>query len=130
MLCSHVDCHKVYIAVIPPLSMIEADLQAHLRRLRRSRERIKALWAWRQVKQREAVSHRISAFRLPDSTADELRNEYALGVALAVGLRAILNDHSVPIPETMREDLSRQLAEIEQDMETLAPHRRLGGLGW
>lgn len=109
--------------------MMEAEVEEHLQKLRRSLERIKALAAWQQLKHQEASPRRISAFQMPDSTEEELKNEYALCVALLVGLRSVLTDHSFNISKTRREHLSRQLGDIDQDIHTLDPQRSSRGLG-
>ena len=107
--------------------MVEPDIEESLLRLCQSLERIKALVAWEQLKHGETRPSRISVFRMRDSTEGELQNEYSFFIATLSAIRSVLNDRSFCISEAVREDIGRQLADIEQEVYALDTFLRLGG---
>lgn len=57
--------------------MTELDVDRRLQNLRESCGRIKALLAWERLKRGEANASRPWAFRMSDSTPEELKDEYS-----------------------------------------------------
>jgi hypothetical protein len=57
--------------------MTERDLEKRLQKLRASLGRIKALLAWERLKRAENNASRPWAFQMPDSTPEELKDEYS-----------------------------------------------------
>ena len=107
--------------------MVEPDLQKSLRCLHESLKRIKALVAWERLKRREAQSGQISMFQMYDSTVEDLRNEYTLLITALPNMHSILNSPSSIISQTTRDDIGRQLAEIEWQLYRLRLYQRFGG---
>ena len=104
--------------------MTELDIERRLQNLRESLGRIKALLAWERLKRSEADSGQPWVFQIHDSTAEELKNEYAFFVAALLNLYSVLNDRSFPIPKAVRRDVERQLADLEWQVDVLQLDRR------
>jgi hypothetical protein len=106
--------------------MAEPDLRAGLQSLRESLRQMKALFAWKQLKESEAKPGQPPAFTLCDPTETDLRNEYSFFVSTAVQMHSILNEDSVPLCESARQSIKRQLARIEHQAYGLNLHQRFG----
>lgn len=102
--------------------MTELDVDRRLRNLRESFGRIKALLAWERLKRREDSVSRPWAFQMPDSTTEELKNEYSFFLAVRLNTYAVLEDSS--IPQALRHDVERQLAVLEWQVSVLHLERR------
>lgn len=96
------------------------DLQASLRSLQDSLRRMQALLAWSQLKSQEARPGLPPSFQMYDPTATELRNEYSLFSCMHTRARAALTRGSHAVPEGLRTDMERALAELEQQARRLA----------
>ena len=107
--------------------MTKQDLQNALRCLHESLKRIKALMAWERLKRRERQLSHISMFQMYDSTVEDLRNEYSLLITALLNVRSMLNAQSPVISKTARDDIGRQLTEIEWQLYRLRLYRRFGG---
>ena len=102
--------------------MTELDVDRRLRNLRESFGRIKALLAWERLKRREDSVSRPWAFQMPDSTAEELKNEYSFFLAVRLNTYAALDNSS--IRQALRHDVERQLAVLEWQVSVLHLERR------
>jgi len=102
--------------------MTELDVDRRLRNLRESFGRIKALLAWERLKRREDSVSRPWAFPMPDSTPEELKNEYSFFLAMLLNTYAVLDDSS--IPQALRQDVKRQLAVLDWQVHVLHLDRR------
>lgn len=109
--------------------MIEPDLQDRLQRLQERLRHIRALLAWERLKRREDQSKGISAFRMHDSTAADLRSEYSLLLTGLLQMYCLLHHRSSIVVQSIREDIFQRLAEIEWQLYRLQLHRRFGGPG-
>ena len=107
--------------------MMEPDLQERLQRLQERLRHIKALLAWERLKRREAQSQGTSMFQLPDSTTEDLRNEYSLLLTGLLHMYSLLADRSSIVAQSIREDVFDRLAEIEWQLYRLQLHQRFGG---
>jgi hypothetical protein len=96
--------------------MGEPDLQAGLKGLKHSLQRIKAFLVWEQLKQTETRPETAPSFRIQDDTEEDLRNEYSHFLSLSVQIHSILNDASRAMGDTERQTVQRQLARIERQM--------------
>lgn len=100
--------------------MEEVNLSAGLRSLRQSLRQIKALLAWEDLKQAEAKSSSLSAFRSTDSIEADLRNEYSYFLFTSVQIHELLNDcTALAIPEEKRQFLKRQLLNLDKQLRSL-----------
>jgi hypothetical protein len=104
--------------------MTELDVDRRLRNLRESFGRIKALLAWERLKRGAANASRPWAFQLPDSTPEELKNEYSFFLAMLLNTYAVLDDSSFSISEAVCQDVERQLADLEWQVSVLHLERR------
>jgi len=103
--------------------MTELEIERRLRNLRESGGRIKALLAWEQLKCGEANARRPWAFQLPDSTPEEMKNEYSFFLALRRNTEAVLEDSS-SISKAVRQNAKRQLAKLDGQVHVLHLERR------
>ncbi len=107
--------------------MIELDLQERLQRLQERLRRIRALLAWERLKHQEEQSNGISAFRMHDSTAADLRSEYSVLLTGLLQMYSLLNHRFSIVAQSIREDILQRLARIEWQLYRLQLHRRFGG---
>ncbi len=110
---------KAYKLARPYFLMEEPDLEAGLKRLRNSLHQIKALLAWRQMKETETWPHEPPGFRIADPVEADLRNEYSFFLATALQIQSVLNDSSAAIAEAKRQSIKIQMAGIEQQLYSL-----------
>ena len=96
--------------------MAEADLEAGLKSLRESLRQIRALLAWEQLKQSEALPDQPPAFQIHDSVETDLRNEYSFFLFTSVQMHTILNDSTIGIHKAKRQRTKEQLVKIEQQL--------------
>ena len=109
------------------LEMEHIDLQAGLRDLSESLQRMKALLAWRQLKQQETRPGEPPSFQIYDPTATDLRNEYSHFLSTSIQIHHALHEHGATVPAPVREDLQRRLAKLEQEARQLNLHQRCLG---
>jgi hypothetical protein len=105
--------------------MAEPDFEAGLRSLRNSLRQIKTLLAWHQLQETESRPHEQPGFTITDSVETDLRNEYSFFLATALQIHSILNDTSLTIPETKRQNIKNQLAKVEQQLYSLNLNQKL-----
>ena len=104
--------------------MEDIDLEAGLRSLRESLQKIKTLLAWEQLKQAEAKPGQPPAFTIYDPTETDLKNEYSFFLSTSVQIHSILNDGSFAMQEAELQSIKRQLKKIEQQVNGLNLHQR------
>jgi hypothetical protein len=102
--------------------MTELDMDRRLQSLRESFRRIKSLLAWERLKRAETNVSRPWAFQMPDSTSGELKDEYSFFLALLLNTYAVLED--APVPQAQRQDVERQLADLDWQVSVLHLERR------
>ena len=107
--------------------MEDIDLQAGLRSLSQSLRQMKALLAWRQLKQSEAQPDQPPSFQIYDPTETDLRNEYSLFLSTSIQIHGALREHGASMPKPVRDTLQRALAKLEQEAHQLNLHRRCPG---
>jgi len=103
--------------------MTELDVARKLQTLRECLGRIKALLAWERLKRGEAQASRPWIFQMPDSTTDELRNEYSFFLTLVLSTYVAL-DHDPHVPAPVRQSARQRLAELEWQLQLLHLERR------
>ena len=108
---------------------MEPDFHEQLRHLKENLERIKALLAWERLKSYEAELGDIAVFQMHDPTCEDLKNEYSLLMSAFMNINSTLNDHYAAISQADRNDMQRQLAEIEGQVNALGLHRRFAAPG-
>lgn len=104
--------------------MVEADLEAGLRSLRKSLEQIKALLAWEQLKQSEARPGHPSLLALDNSLETDLRNEYSFFLFTSVQMHSVLNSGGIGTSKVKFQRIKQELARIEHQLYSLDLHRR------
>jgi hypothetical protein len=105
--------------------MTEVDLEAGLKSMRKSLRQMKALLAWEQLKLAEAKSHQPPAFKINDPIEEDLKSEYSFFLSTSVQMHSILNDDLFTIKKTEHQNISKQLAKIEQQVYGLNLHQRI-----
>ena len=103
--------------------MVEADLEAGLRRLRKSLEQIKALLAWEQLKQSEVRPGHSPVLAFDSSLETDRRNEYSFFLFTSVQMHSILNS-GAGISKVQLQHIKQELAKIEHQLYSLDLHRR------
>jgi len=103
--------------------MVDADLEAGLRSLRKSLEQIKALLAWEQLKQSEARPGHPPMLALDNSLETDLRNEYSFFLFTSVQMHSILNS-GADISKVKLQRIKQELAKIERQLYSLDLQRR------
>ena len=103
--------------------MVEADLEAGLRSLRKSLEQIKALLAWEQLKQSETRPGHSPMLALDNSLETDLRNEYSFFLFTSVQMHSILNSDG-GISKVKLQRIKQELAKIERQLYSLDLQRR------
>ena len=104
--------------------MEHVDLQAGVRSLDESLQRMKDLLAWRQLKQQETRPGEPPSFQIYDPTATDLKNEYSHFLSTSILIHGVLREHSISLPVPLRATLQRTLAELEQEAHQLNLRRR------
>lgn len=104
--------------------MVDADLEAGLRSLRKSIEQIKALLAWEQLKQSEARPGHSPMLALDNSLEADLRNEYSFFLFTSVQMHSILNSGAAGVSRVKLQRIKRELAKIERQLYSLDLQRR------
>jgi len=107
--------------------MESVDLQAGLRSLNKSLRQMKALLAWKQLKESETRPGQPPSFQIYDPTATDLRNEYSHFLSTSIQIHGALHEHGAAVPAPVREDLQRRLAKLEQEAHQLNLHQRCLG---
>jgi hypothetical protein len=103
--------------------MEKADLEAGLRRLRQSFVQMKALLAWKQLKQSELRPGQPLSFTINDPTDTDLRNEYSLFLSITVKFHHLLNYGIDNLSEPEKQSIKGKLARIEQEVNCLNLHK-------
>lgn len=106
--------------------MEHINLQAGLRDLEDSLQRMQALLAWRKLKRQEARPGEPPSFRMYDPTAADLQNEYSLFSWGRTRVRSVLNRSNRSVPPSARAAIERTLAEVERQARQLG----LSAGGW
>jgi hypothetical protein len=106
--------------------MAEPNLEAGLRSLRNSLERMKALLAWQELKQSELTPDHTPGFTLlEDSVGTDLRNEYSFFLFTAMQIHSVLNNSDAGLSNVRRQQVKQQLARIESQLVSLNLQKRL-----
>jgi hypothetical protein len=103
--------------------MEKADLEAGLRRLRQSLVQMKALLAWKKLKQSELRPGQPPSFTIYYPTDTDLRNEYSLFLSIKVKFHHFLNYGIDKISESEKLAIKGRLARIEQEVNRLNLHK-------
>jgi len=114
---------KVYKPAGFSVSMEEVDLEAGLRSLRDSLQQMKALLAWKQLKQSESRPGQPPSFTIDDHVETDLRNEYSFFLSTMVKIHHLLNDGPENLSETEKQAIRRQLTWIDQEANRLNLHQ-------
>ena len=104
--------------------MVEADLEAGLRSLRKSLEQVKALLAWEQLKQSEARPGYSPILAFDSALETDLRNEYSFFLFTSVQMHSILNSSAAGISKVKFQRIKQELAKIERQLYSLDLQRR------
>ena len=105
--------------------MVDADLEAGLRSLRKSLEQIKALLAWEQLKQSEARPGHSPMLAFDNSVETDLRNEYSFFLFTSVQMHNILNSGTAGISKVKIQRIKQELEKIERQLYSLdLQHRK------
>jgi len=106
--------------------MAEPDLEAGLRSLRNSLEKMKTLLAWRELKQSELTPGHTPGFTLlQDSVGTDLRNEYSFFLFTSMQMHSVLNNSDAGLSNVRRQQVKQQLAKIESQLHRLNLQKRL-----
>ena len=95
--------------------MQEINLEAGLRSLRESLNKIKSLLAWEQLKQAEVRPNQPPSFQIHDSVETDLRNEYSFFLFISFQMHSILKSNT-SLSETERQHIKKELAKTEQQL--------------
>jgi len=117
---------KVFIPAQRYFVMAQPNLEAGLRSLRNSLEKMKALLAWQELKQSELTPDHTPGFTLlQDSVGTDLRNEYSFFLFTAMQMHSVLNNNIADLPNIQRQRIKQQLAKIESQLHRLNLQKRL-----
>jgi hypothetical protein len=106
--------------------MAEPNLEAGLRSLRNSLEKMKTLLAWQELKQSELTPDHTPGFTLlQDSVGTDLRNEYSFFLFTSMQMHGVLNNSDAGLSNVRRQQVKQRLAKIESQLYSLNLQRRL-----